>query len=143
MDEILVEWKKDTIISETKLSQELLRVPLLHSKYLDYFIKLKRQFSQATTKRNKMAYLRKLYYRGELTKTQLVENGWEQYQGLKMGNSEFNQQSEIDPVLIDYQRVIDELESSIKGLEYILGQLKSREFSIKAVMDYNKFCAGN
>ena len=36
-----------------------------------------------------------------MTRDELVEYGWEQYQGLKMSHSEFTSTEEMDPVLAD------------------------------------------
>jgi len=49
---------------------------------------------------------------------------------------------EIDPDMADYNHVVAELKTTVSCLEYVLQQLKSREFSIKAMLDYQKFLAG-
>lgn len=143
INEVLEQWKDDVILDESKLSKEIMRVPMLHSKYLSYYIHFKQKFASAESKYNKLSYLRKRYYRGELTQQELIDNKWGQYQGLKMSNTEFNQHSDIDPILVDCKRVVDEYKLSVSGCEYILTQLKGREYALKSLIDYQKFIAGN
>ena len=42
-DQILLEWKKDCAIDEVLLDESSLKIPCLHSKYLDYLNQLKVQ----------------------------------------------------------------------------------------------------
>ena len=90
-----------------------------------------------------MSYLRKRYYRGELTREELVENKWDQYQGLKMSNTEYNQHSNIDPILVDYERAVAELKLSVSACEYILASIKSRDYSLKTIFEHMKYMSGS
>ena len=141
-EEILSQWKEDTQLDESDLLHELIKVPKLHSKYIGYYVHFKRKQAQAEAKKNKMAFVKRKYYKGECTFEELQKYGWEQYQGLKASASEFNLLMEIDPDMADYNHVVAELKTTVSCLEYVLQQLKSREFSIKAMLDYQKFLAG-
>ena len=141
-EEIPAQWREDTELDSTKLVDELISVPKLHSKYIGYYVHFKRKLAQAEAKKNKMVFLKRKYYKGECTFEELQKYGWEQYQGLKASASEFNLLMEIDPDMVDYNHVVSELKTTVSCLEYVLGQLKSREFSIKAMLDYQKFLAG-
>ena len=143
IDEMLECWKQDNHIDETQLNRELIRTPIIHAKYLEYFMYFKTKLAQAEKKYNKLAYIRKKYYRGELTKQDLDHYGWEQYQGLKMSNSEFNQQMDIDPVLLDLKEIVDGYKSAVSVVEYIMKQIHQRDYSLKSIIDYNKFLNGN
>jgi hypothetical protein len=143
INDVLEHWKVDVVIDESKLSSELIRVPMLHAKYLEYFIFFKQKLANTDAKKNKMGYLRKRYYRGELTQQELIDNDWPQFQGLKMSNTEVQHQFEIDPILINLKRIVEEYKTSVTGLEYILNSIKSRDYSLKAMIEYQKYLSGN
>jgi hypothetical protein len=143
LESILEEWKVDCKIREVDLGSELFKTPMLHSKYLGYYVEMRAKFSGAEKKYNKMAYLRKRYYRGEMTKDELQQYGWEQFQGLKMSSSEFNQHIDYDPILCDLKDGVDYCKTAIQSLEWIMKQIQSRDWSIKSAIEYNKYLAGN
>lgn len=142
IDDILAEWKADNTIDDTKLPSELMRSPHLHSKYLEVFLHVKRKFIAATSSYNKLKYLRKKYFRGEMTREELAEQGWDQYQGLKMSQTEFNSMSEIDPILADEWVKVEYLKSLVDGLTYILKEIQNRGYTIKTMVEYNKMMMG-
>lgn len=142
IDDIIAEWKSDNTIDETKLPSELMKTPMLHSKYLEVYLQIKRKFIAATASYNKLKFLRKKYFRGEMTREELAEQGWEQYQGLKMSQTEFNSMSEIDPMLSDEWVKVEYLKSLVEGLTYILKEIQNRGYTIKTMVEYNKMMMG-
>lgn len=143
IEEVLSAWKVDAHIDESVVMKQLLYIPMLHSKYLGYYVQFKRSLSAAESKKNKLAFIKRKYYRGEMTLEELTKREWLQYQGLKPASGELNQLLEFDHDMIDYTHVISELKTSVSCMEYIMGQLKGREFSMKAAMDFQRFLAGS
>ena len=143
IEQVLAEWKIDAQINESKLSHEIIRVPMLHSKYLEYYIHFKRQLSSAESKKNKLSWQKRKYFRGEMDSDDLKKHGWSQWNGLKPSSAELNQLLEFDTDINDITRVISELKTSVSGCEYIMNQLKSREYSLKTVFEYQKYLSGN
>jgi hypothetical protein len=142
IEDVLSEWKEDSIIDESKLSSEIIKVPMLHSKYLGYYIFFKQKFAQAESKKNKFGFHKRKYFRGEMDQTDLKKFGWSQWNGLKPSATELNQLLEFDSDMNDLQRVVSELKTYVSGCEYILGQLKSREYSLKSLVEYQRFLSG-
>lgn len=142
IDDILSEWKNDSKIDENRISQELIRTPILHSKYLDVYLNVKRKHIAATVSYNKLKFLRKKYYRGEMTREELEASGWDQYQGLKMSQSEFNSMSEIDPILSDEWMKVEYLKGLVEGLAYILKEIQNRGYTIKTLLEHTKLMMG-
>lgn len=142
IDEVLKEWKEDSIIDELQINKELLKSPMLHAKYLEYFMSFKAKLAIAERKYNKMSFTRKRYYRGELTKDELDQYGWDQYQGLKMSNTEYNQHSNIDPILVDMKELVDSHKASVQCIEFIMKNIAGRDWAIKSLIEHNKFVAG-
>jgi hypothetical protein len=143
IEDVIKEWKLDAVIDESKLSSEIIRVPMLHSKYLEYYIHFKQQLSKAESKKNKMSWQKRKYFRGEMDLSDLQKHQWSQWQGLKPSTSELNQLLEFDTDINDIQRVVSEFKTSVSGCEYIMNQLKGREYALKTLFDYQKYLSGN
>ncbi len=143
IEQVVDEWKDDSKIDQSKLDFELIRTPSLHSKYLKYYIHFKQKLALAESKRNKMGFIKRKYFRGECDKNDLDRYGWSQWNGLKPSGVELNQLLEFDSDMNDLGRVVAELKTSVAGLEYIMNQIKGRDYSLKSMVDYMKFVNGN
>ena len=142
IDSIVDEWKSDSVLDETKLSTELARIPNLHSKYLEVYLTAKQKYISSASVYNKLKFIRKKYYRGEMTREELNEYGWDQYQGLKMSHTEFNATADIDPVLNDEWIKVEYWKGVVSGLEFIMKEIQNRGYTIKTMVEYNKIIMG-
>ena len=82
------------------------------------------------------------YYRGELTREELEENGWNQYQGLKPLKNEMDDVLQCDEEMIKQQDKIDYIKAVLYQLEQILRSLNSRTWDIKSAIEWTKFTNG-
>lgn len=142
IEEILTEWKEDALIDEAKLSFALTRTPLLHAKYVEYYAFFKRKLASAEAKKSKLAYIKRKYYRGEMTLEELKKHEWNQYQGLKPSATELNQLLDFDTDMIEYTQVISEFKTAVSCIEYILNSIKTREYTLKTLFEYTKYMNG-
>lgn len=142
IEEVMTEWKSDATIDESKINKELLRTPMLHAKYLEYYVYFKAKLAQAEKKHNKMMWVKRKYFRGEMELTELQKYGWSQWQGLKPSSSELNQLMEMDTDINDLQEIVSGYKTSVSALEYILKQVAGRDWAIKSLIDYNKYLSG-
>ncbi len=92
------------------------------------------EYSQLRAKKAK-------YFRGEMTREELEENGWEQWQ-YKTLKSEIEQLLEADTQVQTILARVEYLKSVIYYLESVLGEIKSRSFHVKNIIEWNKFRAG-
>lgn len=127
IDELQAAWAIDCKIENLDLGAECARTPLLHSKYLNeliaYRLRITKLHNDMITYRTK----RTKYYRGEMTKQELDDNGWSQWQ-YKTLRSEVDNLIESDP---EFQTMIAResyIKTAIFMLESILGEIKSRSF---------------
>ena len=79
IDEIKQMWSIDCEIDETQLTRESLKSPHLHSKYLDILINSKMKVVAYRHDLSRKSLLKIRYWRGELTKDELLENNLPQY----------------------------------------------------------------
>ena len=142
IDSVVSEWKKDSVINDTNVQGELFKTPNLHSKFLEYYVFFKARLSSAEKKYNRMAYLRKRYYRGELTKQELDANGWDQFQGLKKSGSDLENSIKTDLIMLDLKEIVDMCETSVSTCQEILKSIQNRGWLLKTIVEHQKFLSG-
>lgn len=142
LEEMKREWKVDANINELDLTRESLKVPKLHSKYIDMYVDSKRKFSRKKHDLARMQQFKARYYRGELSKAELTEYGLPQYQLNKPLNSQMDAVLAADEDCIKISEEIDEIELQIIFLEGVMKSIYSRSFDIKNSIEFAKFQAG-
>lgn len=143
IEKVIEEWKIDSNIDSTDIVRELLKTSNLHAKYLEYFIFFKAKAAHIEKEMNKMAWKKRVYFRGEMEKHELDSRGWSQWQGLKPSASELNSLLEMDRDMNEYKERLSAAKASVQVTEYIMKQISQRDFTLKSVVDYNKFLSGN
>lgn len=142
LDEVKDEWKKDSVLDNTKFEKELIRVPMLHAKYLEYLVYFRAKRSAANRKLNHMKNVKRRYYRGEFGLDELNQYGWSQWQGLKPSMSELNQLFELDEDLNELEERVEYYNTALNAVEYIMKAISSRGYELKTLLDYQRFVSG-
>jgi len=142
LDELQQLWEKDCEIDDNFLGENSTATPKLHAKYVKLLVntKLKHtkiQADYALLRKNKFRY-----YRGELSRDELSNLGWEQWQGIKPLKNEMDEFLQGDSELVTLKIKIDYLETMIYFLESVLQQIKARDWQIKTAVEWKKFLAG-
>jgi hypothetical protein len=142
LDELKEEWSRDSTIDEIELGTAAINCSKLHSKYLTELINAKSLQNKIFFELIKIESLKSKYFRGELTTPELKELGWDQWAFRTL-------KSDI-PALIqsddDYQKIARReqyMKNMIYFLESVLGEIKNRNFAIRAAIDFAKMRAGN
>lgn len=143
LDDLKREWEKDSEIDETKLSQASLSIPKLHSKYLNVLVDTKQKLMKRKYDFNSLKKIKIRYYKGELTKQELEEMGWDQWQYNKPLKSELGDILDGDEDIIREKVKIEYLETIIYFLESVLGSIRNRGFDIKNAISWNQYLSGN
>jgi hypothetical protein len=143
LEDVLTEWKRDSVIDESRLNHELLKTPMIHAKYVEYLMFFKAKLAAAEKKYNISGWKKRKYFRGEMDKDDLDKNGWSQWQGLKPSSSELNQLLEMDRDMNDLQENVANYKAAVSAVEYILKQIQSRDYTLKTVFEYMKYVGGN
>ena len=143
LSELQEEWQKDAPINETNLGQEAARVPMLHAKYITILSKIKLQLRKAESDYLNNRRLKYKYYRGELTREELEDSGWTQFQGNKPLKNEMDELLQCDKDLIELQDKHEYYKTVIYTLEQIIRSINSRTWDIKTAVEYLKFTNGS
>ena len=140
LEQVLKNWEKDSIIDQTEPGNELIRIPVLHNKYLTALTKNKLASKKAHNNYLKMRKVRWEYYTGKLTQEELEHYGWEPFQfTLK---SDINTYLEADDILIPLLEKKVYHDEIVSVCESIMGELKSRTFQLRDFISWEKFIGG-
>lgn len=142
LSDIQSEWSKDSKINDIELGSEAIKVPILHSKYLSYLSNVKLSLRKSESDYYKLRRVKYRYYRGELTKMELQNLGWEQYQGNKPLKNEMEEFLQCDDQLNTLTDKVEYYKTVVFTLEQILRSINSRTWDIKSAIEWNKFTNG-
>jgi hypothetical protein len=140
LDELLEMWRQDSVIDRTEPSKELLKIPQLHSKYLNILSKHRLLSKDAEFKYNKMKRLKWEYYTGKLDDDQLKKYGWEPFPYVL--KSELSTYLESDDDINKYivnKAVHDEV---VDVCTSIMKELNNRAWELRSYIDWEKFIQG-
>jgi len=143
IDNLLSEWEKDSVIDDDHLDKSAIKTSSLHSKYLGYLISNKSKISKVNFDMKLLRAKKIKYYKGEMTKEELIEAGWTQWQGVKPIKSEMEELLQGDMDIARLQSRIEYYESIGILLDSIMNQLKSRDWQIRNAINWKQFIAGN
>lgn len=136
-------WEEDSKIDAQNVDDEISRLPKLHSKWLNFFSDMKNRVFEAEMKYKTLYGKRTRYYNGLMTKEELTEAGWTQYQGKVPLKSELERLLETDPIMLSAEQRKFELNVCLEFAEEVVKNLRYRGQDLKTLVDWKKFLAGN
>lgn len=142
LEEIISEWERDSKIDVGNIQNETVSAPFLHSKYLRKLSLWKKRKYSYTQKMLEIRHKKTRYYRGEMSRAELQENGWEQYQGNRLIRSELEETLKSDSDVVAIQSKLDLIDSIIYVLESIIKMVSNRDFEISNYIKYAIFMKG-
>jgi hypothetical protein len=142
LSDLQLQWEEDSRIDELNLGKESTRVPTLHAKYLNFLGKSKLALRKAESDYFNTRRLKYKYYRGEMTREELEETGWVQFQGNKPLKNEMDEFIATDTELITLQDRLEYHKTVLTMLENILKSIHSRTWDIKNGIEWTKFTNG-
>ena len=135
-------WDTDCQIDDNYLGETTTATPKLHAQYLKLLVNVKLKHTKLQSDYNLLRKNKFRLYRGELSRDELTDLGWDQWQGVKPLKNEMDEFLSGDTELNTLRVKIDYLETMIYFLESVLGQIKARDWQIKTAVEWKKFLAG-
>lgn len=135
-------WDTDCQIDDNFLGEQSTSTPKLHAKYIKLLVGVRLKHTKFTADYNMLRKNKFRYYRGEMSREELTDLGWQQWQGVKPLKNEMDEFLTGDNELNTLKVKIEYLETMIYFLESILGQIKARDWQIKTAVEWKKFLAG-
>ena len=141
-EEIQKLWSGDCHIDETELSQESVKIPQLHNKYLILFHDEKLRLRTMKFDHSKLLKVKREYFSGRMDETELEAYDWEpfQYKLLKADEQEY---IDADDDIIEGKKKISLQEEKVEYLESVVKSLSTRGYLIKNAIDWKRFTEGH
>jgi hypothetical protein len=141
-EEIQKLWSSDCNIDETELSQEAVKIPQLHNKYLILYSNEKLKFKDMSFIFTSLRRRKRDYYSGRMTEEELEAVDWEPFQ-FKLLKVDIQEYIDSDENVIESKKLLAVQEEKVNYLEAIVRSLTNRGYLIKNAIDWKRFTAGN
>lgn len=136
------EWEKDCQIDRDNLDEASIRTANLHQKYLNILTDYKLRLFKLEKEYLEMKGVRSRYYNGQLTKEELQQYKWQQYQYKTPLKSELERLLETDDNLLNILDRESYIKICFEYTEEILKSLRERNWQIRNAIEFIKFQAG-
>ena len=141
IDILKEQWTKDSVLS-SDYHRESMKIPQLHSKYLNYFFDEKKDLTRMSKSLAKMRRIRFEYYTGTIEPGMLDKFSWEPFLR-KILKTEVQMYLDSDEVLSTMEVELQDQKDKIHFIEEVLKQIAQRNFQIKEAVSWQKFVSGN
>jgi hypothetical protein len=142
LDELQAEWKKDSQIDELNLGSAAIKTSELHAKYLNVLTTFRLQSRKYESQMLTLRRTKWRYFRGELSKSELDQLGWNQYLGPQPLKNEMNDYLDSDPDIIILADKVEYIRACFDYVERIMRSLNSRTWDVKNAIEWTKFTNG-
>ena len=141
-EEIQKLWSGDCHIDETELSQESVKIPQLHNKYLILFHDEKLRLRTMKFDHSKLLIVKREYFSGRMDETELEAYDWEPFQ-YKLLKADVQEYIDADDDIIEGKKKISLQEEKVEYLESVVKSLSTRGYLIKNAIDWKRFTEGH
>jgi len=131
----------DLKFNETELDTESLKIPQLHSKYLNILYDEKLVLRKWKKELSELIKLKWEYYTGKMSEEQLKELNWEPFE-LRILKQDIELYMESDVDLNQKRDRVFVQEEKVNYLESIIKMITSRQYHIRDAIAWRKFVNG-
>ncbi len=142
LEQLMSTWEIDCKIDDNHLGEASTDTPNLHSKYVNHLVSYKLKLAKIKGEYNLLRKNKFRYYRGELSRQELEDLGWVQWQGVKPLKNEMDEFLQGDTDLVQMEQKVEYLNTIVYFLESVLSQIRSRDFQIKNGIQWKQFLVG-
>ncbi len=141
-EEIQKLWTGDCEIDETELSQESVKIPQLHNKYLILFHDERLRLRTMKFEHSKLLKVKREYFSGRMEAAELEAYDWEPFQ-YKLLKADVQEYIDADDDIIEGKKKISLQEEKVEYLESVVKSLSTRGYLIKNAIDWKRFTEGH
>lgn len=140
LEQVLKHWEKDVEIDQTEPGKELLRIPVLHNKYLSILTKHKIASKKAHFDYLRMRKVKIEYYSGRMSQEELGEHGWQPFSFVLKSDISAYLEGDNDLIKMLEKKVYHE--ECVSVIESIMNELKQRTWQLRDFIGWEKFIGG-
>jgi len=142
LEKLLEEWQTDSVINTTDPQLEIVRIPVLHSKYVTQITAHSVSLKMKKFDFDQLKKLKVEYYSGRLNGTDVLkEKGWKAFPAL-VNKPDLSAYLDADQDLIDLKKNMIANEEAISFCTAVCKELNSRTFQLREYMAWEKFIRG-
>jgi len=141
LDDIRKEIERDVRLDETALDLESLKIPQLHSKYLNFLTDEKLCLRKMEGDYAVLMRAKWEYYTGKMSQEELDARGWQPF-ALKILRNDLDLYLQGDADLNKGRQKMEYHKEKISLLEEIVKELNNRHWKIRCAIDWRKFVNG-
>lgn len=141
LDEIYSQWEKDSKINRNDISDESIRVPELHHKYMKMLTPESLLLRKLKQEYKSLYKVKWEYYLGLLDYDTMKELGWEPI-SLKILKQDVDIYLDSDKDLQTISTKIAIQEEKTSALESMVKMISTRNYTIKNYIDFERFQVG-
>lgn len=134
-------WAVDAKIDKYNLTEESLKIPMLHSKYYEIYMTEKNLLNRETEKFKNFLLAKTYWYSGKLGKEELQNLGWKQFVPTLL-KGDIPIVVDADDEIIDKRLKIAEQNDKVEFVKSILQNINQRTYVIKNALENTRFEAG-
>jgi hypothetical protein len=128
-NELQEEVKRDVVFDESNVSNTIVKVPQLHTKYMNLLHQMQLQVIITENKYNKIYRKKYMYYRDD-------------FEILLKGKDEIKLMVDSDEELVAVRSILQYEKTICEYLEGVVKQISGFSFLIRDFIEYEKFQAG-
>lgn len=141
IEEILDNWQSDTQIDKTELGDEALKIPKLHHKYYQIYVK-ERMILRKHESEMKQLKLDKYEFLTQGPNEETKEKGWKLPPKGMILKGDLPMYIDADQDIVNLSLKIGYQQEKIELLDSIIKSIMNRNFVIKNAIDWQKFTMG-
>jgi len=140
LEQVLKYWEKDAEMDQTEPGKELLRIPILHNKYLSILTKHKIASKKAHFDYLRLRKIKIDYYNGRLDQDELESRGWQPFQFVLKSDIGAYLEGDDDLIKMLEKKVYHE--ECVSVIESVMNELKQRTWQLRDFISWEKFIGG-
>ena len=141
LDDIRKELERDTLVDQTALDTESLKIPQLHSKYLNFLTDERLVLSQYESELSIFERIWWEYYTGKMSREELLVRKLEPFT-LKILRQDIPLYLNADPNIIKARQKCLYQREKISLFEEIVKELNNRHWKIRNAIEWRRFVNG-
>ena len=141
LDDIRKELQRDMVLDDAALDLESLKIPQLHSKYLNFLMDERLVFRKLETDYRVLLRAKWEYYTGKMSQEELTVRGWEPF-ALKILRNDLDLYIDSDADLNKLKQKSDFQKEKIALLEEVVKELNTRHWKIRNAIEWRRFTNG-
>ena len=140
IEELISQWEKDANVDTTEPGKEILRIPLLHSKYNKYLSLHNLSGKKIALEYNKIKKLKWLYYTGKMDQEELDKLGWEPFRFTLKSDISVYIDGDEDLARLNQRKQYHEEASSF--CINVMKEINARTYQLRAFIEWERFIQG-